>query len=229
MIGRAFRLAAYLVAAALLIAGATTAHSEEVEGVRVSVQAWEQAAIGVDYDMSIVPGGRILVDGPLAIGGKALFRIYARTDITSLPGQSFDPAAPATFGRSASFVPGAYRQIGKVTVEAQKITTAIVAECGFATALKGEVLPRFARYCGGGLRFDERTSGAYLSGITAYRDGSWEVRVSGSIPLKGIAKDAISFGGEAILQFAPGVPDVFFIKTAVDIPGLIGKAKTKKP
>lgn len=105
------------------------------------------------------PTGFIEVEGPLVLGHSAVARIGARLGLTSAPGQTFDQADFKTWrALEVGFLVD--RVIGHMTVGGQDITTALIAEAGFASRLKGAADPRpldrLVRSYGAGLRFQAR-------------------------------------------------------------------------
>lgn len=196
-------------------------------GVSVEVVAFGQVALTGEAKPSVVPGGVIAVDGPLALGGSSLNRVYTRLSIGALPGETLNFTDVATF-RSAELDLGAYRIVGARELGAQVVTTSLGCEWGFSTRMGTDPQPlqRYPRHYGCGPRFDERTSGAWLSIQygRAESGGDWgfgQWQLSGSVPV-----GPVSIGGEAVLSVGRGGArsrdrptvqrDVFLLSVGVD-------------
>jgi len=198
--------------AAMLLFTAVVRGDDEVNPnagpVTVSATAGAITTLAGDAGTSVLPVAFIETDGPLALGSSAIARVYARLGINSEPGEAIDLADATTF-KAAEVALGAYRVIGRLgdpEEDAQVVTTSLVAEWGFSSRLgdSPEPVERLARHYGGGLRFDERKSGASLS-IMYGRDeaagdrgyGQW--LIVGQVPITG-TKGALVLVGDATLS-----------------------------
>lgn len=196
------RLSLHTCITALLLA---TAAGAEEPGVSVDVVGLGVVTLSGGADTAVTPGGRVLVDGPVAFGDSAIGRISTRLDVFALPGETLDLASVETF-RSAEVTFAGYRVVGRLQLGGQVITTSIGCECGFATRLgrNPEPLQRSPRHYGCGFRFDERTSGAWV--WTKYGRsevaGDWgfgQWMVAGAVPL-----GPLIVGGDAVLSVDAG-------------------------
>lgn len=229
--GRRFRgepvqAASALLALLLLVPGAV--HAEE-PGVRFDVITWGQAAYsGVANRLTV--GGRISIDGPLALGEDAPARIYVDLDITAMPGQSLDFTSVEAFGRSAEVNLGLYRRIGGVEVGGQTITTSVFAEGGFATALEQDPVERYIRHGSIGFRLAEEKSGTELFLAACRHEAAGEfgwgqLCLAGQVPLA-FTRGVLVLGGDAIIAVGPRdryrQRDVLRLFVGVGLPDLIG-------
>jgi hypothetical protein len=219
-----------LIAFSLLVIGLgflpLVAHCDEPAepGVSVDVVGFGQVTMS-DAPVAATPGGRIVVDGPIAFGASAPLRAYTRLDLTALPGETVDLKTVETI-RAVELGLGAYRRIGQLKIGDQDIVTSIVGECGFATKLAHDPAPadRYPRQMGLGMRLEERTSGAWIAlrygraqvaGEAGY--GQW--MVAGSVPL-----GPVRLGGDAVLSVGAGVfrqRDVVRLWVGTSIPDLV--------
>lgn len=224
------RLGAPLFALGLTAASAGMARPAE-DGVRFGMLGWGQVALSGDADTAVAPGGRLEVDGPLAVAHHAAGRIYVRLDLTAAPGSSaLDFARPETFGRSAELTLGAYRSVGRLSIGAQEIRTSLAWEWGFSTALDGQLQPRYLRHYCGGIRLEELAAGAGLAVMYGRHEaggarGYGQLLIAGQVPLAGVK--AVVFGGDAVLSVGPrrlarDQRDVLRLWVALDLPGLVG-------
>lgn len=221
-----------LAALVLSLTAASVAPSPAEDGVRLGMLSWGQVALSGDADAAVTPGGRLEVDGPVALGHQAAGRIYVRLDLTAAPGSSaLNFARPETFGSAAELTLGVYRSVGRLSVGTQQVHTSLVWEWGFSTALASELRPRYLRHYCGGVRLEERTGGAALAVMYGRHEagggrGYGQVLISGQVPLAGLARIVV-FGGEAVLSVGPRLygarqRDVFRLWTALDLPALMG-------
>ena len=216
---------------AILLAFLCAATAGAEDGVRFGMLTWGQVALSGDADAAVAPGGRLEVDGPLALGYRSIGRLYVRLDLTAAPGSStLDFARPETFGRSAELTLGAYRSVGRLAIGSQEIRTSLAWEWGFSTALAGELQPRYLRHYCGGVRLEERTGGAGLAVMYGRHEaggarGYGQVLITGQVPI--IGAGVVVFGGDAVLSVGPRLRathqrDVLRLWTAVSLPALVG-------
>lgn len=200
------------------------------QGVLYDAQVWGQVAISAAADPTteVKPGGRISVDGPIAFGsgGDPNLRLLGRLDISAQVGKTLDFTNLATFSQDAEAAVGLAYRIGRLRMGDQEITTAVLGEYGVATMLDGEVLDRYLRWYGGGVRFAESSGGA-LSVMYGRHEGGGEfgagqAMLGFSFPM-GFADNALVLGGDLILSFGDGhrQRDVMRVWTAVSLPGLV--------
>ena len=194
----------------LALVGAAGADDDNpnADPVSMAVTGGGMVNLAGDADATVTPEAFIEVDGPLALGKTAIGRVYARLGITSLPGETVDLTDVATF-RAAEVDFGAYRILGHLKVGDQVITTAAVGEWGFSSVLPGtpDPLQRLIRHYGGGVRLDERSSGASLTFLYGRDEaagprgwGQWIVY--GQVPVMG-TDGIVLLVGEATLAAGP--------------------------
>lgn len=195
-----FRLAAYLVAAALLIAGASTAHAD-APAVQFGALLSAQRVMSGDTDPAIVPGLLLSARGPFAFGSKTPFDAYVTLGLNALPGETVDPGDVATF-KSAELVAGLARRIGSVG----SLRTRIYAEAGFATRLMQTPGPadRYPRLADLGLEVSDESNGARFKVGFGRADvagpAQWkQVILGGQYPAYKIGPADLVLGADAVL------------------------------
>lgn len=195
--------------------------------LELSATAGAVVTMSGDAGTSVLPTGFVGIDGPLIVGKSSIARVHVDLGISSEPGASIDLTDATTF-RSAEATLSVYRVVGRLAVGDQEISTGLVALWGFASRLPGDPEPavRLVRHYGGGVRLEERKSGAYL--VVAYgRDeavgergwGTW--MLWGQVPIAG-TKGAVLIVGDASLAVGPrdiGVQqrDIFRLGVSLDL------------
>lgn len=193
-------------------------------GFRLGVVTWGEASFAGQADQ-LTYGGRVSTDGPVANPWGRPLRLSVRLDITSTPGEAFDPADVTTFGRSAEARVGMTYRIASASYGGQAITTAVYAEGGFVTSMADQVLDRYLRQLGLGLEFavamgeqaarlrvgyarDER--GGYI--------GAGQIALAGEVPLGG---KGLVLGGDALLGTSRATvsrqADIFRVWVGLDV------------
>lgn len=209
LIGNA-RLSALL--AALVVLTAARANAQEASRpdanaapVSVTASAGGLVTLTGEAGTAITPSAWIEVDGPIVVGSLALARVNARLGLTTAPGESIDVANPETF-KAAEAALGVARIVGRREADGQVVTTAVVAEAGFASRLPGEPGPRerLIRHAGVGVQLAERVSGAALSLLYGFDEaagdrGYGQVMVYGQVPIPA-TKGALLLVGDATLS-----------------------------
>lgn len=185
------------------------------EGMSVTTTLGGIVTLAGDAGTSLQPTAFVNVDGPLAVGSVELSRLYVLLGITSAPGESVNIVDPKSF-HAAKVELGLYKVIGRLQLGNQEITTSLHVKWSFASRLRtGNVEPvdRLSRIYGGGLRFDERRSHAWLAlgygrdemvGERGY--GQW--LVAGQVPIKG-TEGSVLLTGDASLMVGPARTDPF--------------------
>jgi len=227
------RLPDLVVLLAAILLFVTVVRGDDLEGnpnagpVELSATAGAVVTMSGDAGTTVLPTGFVDVDGPLVLGKSSIARVHVALGISTEPGASLELADPTTF-KSAEVTLSAYRVVGRLALGDQEISTGLVALWGFASRLPGVVEPaeRLVRHYGGGVRLEERKSGAYL--VVAYgRDeavgprgwGTW--MLWGQVPIAG-TKGALLIVGDASLAVGPrniGVQqrDIFRLGVSVDL------------
>lgn len=205
--------------------------------LEISAQLGGVVTMSGDTSAAATPTAWVDVDGPLVLGPWIPGRVYARLGITSLPGETLDPADVRTF-KGAEVGIGARRIVGSLHAGEQLVETSIVGEWSFATPLNATPAAalRLVRAYGGGLRFDERRSGASLT-ILYGRDeaagdrgwGNW--MLYGSVPIAG-TKGSIVIVGDATLAVGPQVAwlhqrDILRLGVVLDAGSLVSAIRGK--
>lgn len=214
------RLWPLALALLLMMSTCSVAHGEEV-----TFHGWtgQQHAFDGQGSANEWVGG-VGVRGPIA-GSRA--SILVDLQIGALPDAQVDLADPSTWSQSADLrlavaVPLAFRQ-----ERAQLITLDAVAAWGFYTALQRP--PEgggYSRAWGAGLRFSERTVGAFLEVLVGRMQpcgpvGRGQLLLRGSFPLVRFSQGlSVALVGDAGLniaapQVAPGRRDIFRLAVAV--------------
>lgn len=208
---------------------------EPERGLRLGLQAWSLAGFSGAAEERLTYGGRILADGPVAHAWRAPVRMFARLDLSALPGQALNFASVESFGRSAEFRGGLYVRLAEARPEDQHITTSVVGWAGFATLTEGEFLDRYKRSFGLGVRLAEETGGAEL--VVGYcRDeaagfiGFGQVCVGGSVPMAGTS-GAIVLGGNAVLNLSRASVspqrDIFRVFVGVSVGDVVDAVRSR--
>lgn len=225
------RLALFALA---LMALAGPAAADNPNGARYDAQMWGQVAISAAAEptTAVKPGGRISVDGPIALGeggGIPKLRLLAHLDISALPGQTLELGNVATFSQDAEASIGLARRIGRLRLGDSELTTQLAGEWGFATMLDGQVRDRYVRWYGAGLRVADSTGG-HLKLLYGRHEGGgdrgWgQWLIDFSFPLN-FQERAVSLGGSLILSVGPAGSgarqrDVLRLWTAVSVPNLV--------
>jgi hypothetical protein len=186
---------------------AASLEQEQEPGLFLGLQAWSLAGFSGTAEERFTYGGRMLADGPVANPFGKPLRMFARLDLSTLPGRVFNIADVETFGRSAEFRGGIYQRLAQSRhPEGQRVTTSAVAWGGFATIRDDRIADRYLRSVGVGVRLAEESVGAELI-VGWCRDeaagyiGAGSVCVSGSAPMIG-TRGALVLGGNAVLNLS---------------------------
>ena len=196
------------------------------EPFRMSLQGWTLAGFSGEADSEFTYGGRIEVDGPIAtFWTTKTFRMFGRLDLGTLPGETTSFSSVDTFSQSATFRGGAYLQLAESFPTNQRITTSVIGWAGFATMFADEVLDRYLRSFGIGVRLAEEVSGANIT-LSYCRDeaggyiGVGQICVGGSVPIIGTDRTLI-LGGNALLNLSRATVsqqrDTFTLYLGVDV------------
>lgn len=176
------------------------------EPLRLGLQAWSLAGFSGKAADRFTYGGRIFADGPVANTWGRPLRMFARLDISALPGQSVSFTNVETFGRSAEFRGGIYLALAESRPVGQHITTSLIGWGGFATIRDDDISDRYLRSGGVGLRLAEEIGGSEIT-VAWCRDeaagyiGAGQICVGGFVPI-GATKGAMVVGGNAVLNLS---------------------------
>ncbi len=182
---------------------------------------------------TIDPTGFVEVEGPLPISDTTIARAYTRIGITTVPGEDFDLTSVEKW-RAAEAAIGVKRVIGRLNSGDQNILTSLVFEMGFTSRLGDVPRPkeRLSRHYGGGVRVEERKSGASIS-ILYGRDesagdiGYGQIMVYGQVPITG-TRGILVLAGDATVSPGPagGVykqRDTLRLGLVADLGKILGK------
>jgi hypothetical protein len=197
--------------------------------VQIGLSTWGQIAQSTAADTNVVWGGRLSVNGPLAIGEqRAPARMWLRLDVAALPDRTFSFTDPGTWGRTAELSGGLTVRIGRWTMDEQEVHTSVLLIGGVDSSVEGKVQQRFVKRIGLGFRLAEVWEGSFLDVGCGRRgaDGDWEWTCfgAGQVPLPHAY--GLTFGGDFMLVVAGGTrADVFRVFAGIDIPALIKDIK----
>jgi hypothetical protein len=178
--------------------------------VRVSAIASGEVTLSGDVEASVRPAADLEVEGPLAIGTRAIAMVSTRVRIFGLPGEAVSLVDPKTF-RAAEVALGLSRPIGQLQLGGgQEVLTSVAAQWGFATVPGSDPAPalRYPRHYAVGLRFEERRGGARLDlklgrHEAAGARGYGQLLLEGKLPVKKVLRVTTLLGGDAVLSVGP--------------------------
>lgn len=225
-----YRQAAFLAAAAIIIAGASTAHCDD--GVTFGASLGGHTVLSGDTDPAVVPGLRVAVRGPFAFRSSTPLEFRADLELTAMPGESVNPGDPATF-KAVALTAALQREIGRSIRGTQTIRTLAYLEGGAASRLPRDPGPlvRYPRRIALGLEVREETSGAFFRAGGGFDDvagpARWrQLMLAGEVPVYGLAKKKgkarahVVIGGDVVLtigrgNFGPDQRDVSRLRAEV--------------
>lgn len=155
--------------ALLLVALASSAFAqatpEPKDPVTVDAQIWAERGFTAEQGDTLVPGGRICVDGPVIIGDSQIANLSVSLDVTQMSQDvPLDFTNASTIGTYAELDVWVGRKIGAAEISGQRLRSMVVAGGRVATALDRSPTPlnRYPRSVEAGIRLEERESGSYL-------------------------------------------------------------------
>lgn len=173
----------------LLTLGGALASADELREVQFHVSGAGAVVLNGEAPTAVLPELNVDVKGPLAIGTRAPATVYSELKLYGLPSELEDVEVLKTL-KAVDLSVGLQREVGRIAIGTQIITTAVFAEAGFSTRLAHEPAPltRYPRHGAVGFRIGEEVSGAHLRvgiGPDQRLDGAYQpaLKVRGQVRL----------------------------------------------